>query len=352
MAAAMGWSRFETVNAIERAKTGAPELVYALLRQGSGRSSPTRFETACMSSIQAIPFVRAFDFEYGRLDQVSPLIQRVICHNPGSFTFTGTGTYIVGRPEPEAEVAVIDPGPLDDAHLEALLSAVRGRRVSHVLVTHTHRDHAPLARPFAARVGAPILTARPPVHKNHASGSLDEEEDDGFSPDTILAGGEVLMGDGWTLSALFTPGHASNHMAFALVEENALFCGDHVMGWSTTVVAPPDGDMGDYMRSLDAVISAGFETLWPTHGAPVTDPGPFLAAYCQHRLDREAQVLERLEAGNRTIADMVPTLYAAVDTRLWPAASLSIWAHLIKLVREGRVVAEDGPGLSGRYRLA
>lgn len=298
-----------------------------------------------------IPFVRDFDFAWGRIDRVSPLIRRVIANNPGPFTFTGTGTYIVGRDEPGASVAVIDPGPLNQAHLQALLEAVRGQTVSHVLVTHTHRDHAPLARPFADAVGgAPVLAARPPLRTIHASGALDEDDDETFAPDVILAGGEALRGDGWTIEALATPGHASNHMAFVLQDENALFSGDHVMGWSTTVVAPPDGDMTDYMASLDAVIARRFDTLWPTHGAPVTDPAPFLEAYRAHRLDREAQVLARLRAGDRTIAEMTPTLYAAVDRGLWPAASLSVWAHLIALVRQGRAAAEPEATLQALYR--
>jgi glyoxylase-like metal-dependent hydrolase (beta-lactamase superfamily II) len=246
-------------------------------------------------------------------------------------------------------VAVIDPGPPDDAHLLALLAAVEGRRVSHVLVTHTHRDHSPLARPFADRTGAPILAARPPVVTIHASGASEEGDDDAFQPDVILTGGERIVGDGWTLEALATPGHASNHMAFALIEENALFCGDHVMGWSTTVVAPPDGDMTDYMASLDAVIARDFAVLWPTHGAPVTDPAPFLAAYRDHRLAREAQILARLAVGDRTIGEMIPTLYAAVDRRLWPAAGLSVLAHLIKLAGEGRVTADPAPTLDATY---
>ena len=292
-----------------------------------------------------IPFVRDIDVAYGRRDQVSPLIQRVIANNPGPFTFTGTGTHIVGRDQPGAGVAVIDPGPADDAHLQALLKAVEGRRVTHVLVTHTHRDHSPLAHPFANATGATILAAKPPAQVTHASGPLEEDEDDDFAPDLILTGGEMIAGDGWTLEALFTPGHASNHMAFVLQEENALFSGDHVMGWSTTVVAPPDGDMADYMDSLDVVIAREFSALWPTHGAPVMDPAPFLLAYRAHRLAREAQVLERLAAGDRRIAEMIPTLYAAVGQRLWPAASLSVLAHLSKLVREGRVTADPAPAL-------
>ncbi|WP_420471026.1 MBL fold metallo-hydrolase [Brevundimonas sp. FT23042] len=298
-----------------------------------------------------IPFVREFEFEYGRADRVSPRIRRVVANNPGPFTFTGTGTYIIGRDAPGAGVAVIDPGPPDEAHLQALLNAVDGQTVTHVLVTHTHRDHAPLARPFVEAVGgAPILAAKPPARTIHASGSLDEEEDETFAPDAILTGGEQIRGDGWTLEAMATPGHASNHMAFILTEENALFPGDHIMGWSTTVVAPPDGDMTDYMASLDAVIARDFSTLWPTHGAPIREPVPFLAAYRAHRLEREAQVLARLAAGDRTIAEMVPTLYAAVDSRLWPAASLSVWAHLKALVRVGRVAADPEATLQAIYR--
>ena len=294
-----------------------------------------------------IPFVRQFDFEYGRCDQVSPLIRRVVAENPGPFTFTGTGTYIVGHDE----VAVIDPGPPDHRHLEALLEAVKGERVSHVLVTHTHADHSPLARPFAEATGAPILAARPPALPSLET-VAEEGDDASFRPDVVLTGGEVVSGPGWTLEAMATPGHASNHMAFALREENALFPGDHVMGWSTTVVTPPDGDMDAYLASLDAVAAQDFATLWPTHGPPVTEVAPFLAAYRAHRLAREAQILARLEAGDRTIGEMVPVLYAAVDRRLWPAASLSVLAHLIRLVRLGRVTSDGPVEMGSSFRLA
>ena len=294
-----------------------------------------------------IPFVKDFDPEYGLCRRVSPRIRRVVANNPGAFTFTGTGTYIVGN----GTVAVIDPGPDDGAHLEAKLAAVEGETVIHVLVTHTHRDHAPLARPFADAVGALVLAARPPARETHASGGLDEAEDQTFRPDVILNDGDRIAGPDWTLETLATPGHASNHLAFALIEENALFSGDHVMGWATSVVAPPDGDMGAYMDSLERVTARGFDTLWPTHGAPVTDVAPFLTAYKAHRLEREAQILARLAAADRTIAEMVPGLYAAVDERLWPAASLSVLAHLIDLVRRGVVVCDGEPGLASAFRL-
>jgi glyoxylase-like metal-dependent hydrolase (beta-lactamase superfamily II) len=299
-----------------------------------------------------IPFVRDFDFEYGRSDQVSPLIRRVVARNPGPFTFTGTGTYIVGR----GAVAVIDPGPADPEHLEALTQAVAGEQVTQVLVTHTHADHSPLARPFAARQGAPVFAARPPAALDHAAARLgartEEDADAAFVPDVVLEGGERLSGPGWTIEALATPGHASNHLAFALLEENALFCGDHVMGWSTTVVAPPDGDMGAYYQSLDRVAARGFATLWPTHGPPVAEPAPFLAAYTAHRRARERQILRQIEAGRATIAQMVPEIYAEVDPRLWPAAAMSVLAHLLHLHREGVVEAEPEPGPQARFRLS
>ncbi|HUH09805.1 MAG TPA: MBL fold metallo-hydrolase, partial [Brevundimonas sp.] len=232
-----------------------------------------------------------------------------------------------------------------------------GRTVSHILVTHTHRDHAPLSRALAEAVGgAPILAAAPHGPTLHASdqmdqASMDEDDDADFKADVILSDGDRVEGDDWTIEAMATPGHASNHMAFILREENALFSGDHVMGWSTTVVAPPDGDMTAYMASLDRVLARGFSTIWPTHGPAITQVAPFLKAYRHHRLEREAQIMARLAAGDETIAQMVPTLYAAVNQRLWPAASLSVLAHLIALVDRGVVAASPQPVLEARYRI-
>ena len=296
-----------------------------------------------------IPFVRDFDFSYGRPDQVSPLIRRVVAPNPGPFTFTGTGTYIVGR----GEVAVVDPGPAESAapaHLPALMQALAGERVTHILVTHSHLDHSPLARPLQERTGAPIL-GRAAVRPHTPLIPTEEGEETAFRPDRELADGERVSGPGWTLRALATPGHASNHLCFALAEENALLCGDHVMGWSTTVVSPPDGDMGDYLRSLDRVIESEFATLWPAHGPPVTQPAPFLQAYRAHRLDREAQITAALAGGPAPIAELVPKLYAGVDARLWPAAAQSVWAHLIHLRRTGQVLTDAEPELDAVYRL-
>ena len=293
-----------------------------------------------------IPYVREFEFAYGRPDRLSPLVRRVIAPNPGPFTFKGTGTYIVGH----GEVAVIDPGPDVPEHLEALLAALQGERVAAILVTHTHLDHSPLARPLAARTGAPVR-GLPAPRIEDAVVRLDEGQDRGFAPDALIADGERIAGPGWTLEAIATPGHASNHVCYALLEENALFSGDHVMGWSTTVVSPPDGDMGEYLRSLDKVAQRGFARLLPTHGPPVEDVAPFLAAYKAHRLQREAQVLAELGKGPARIPDMVPRIYADVDPRLHPAAAHSMLAHLIQLVREGRVLSDEGPGPGSLYRL-
>ncbi len=294
-----------------------------------------------------IPYVRELAFEYGRPDQVSPLIRRVIANNPGPFTYLGTGTYIVGA----GEVAVIDPGPDMADHLAAILAATAGERVSHILITHHHLDHSPLARPLAAATGAAIygcaVAARP------TRGEVDlEAGHDPFTPDVSVCGGATVAGKGWTLEAIPTPGHTSNHICYGLAQENALFSGDHIMGWSTTVIAPPDGDMGDYLASLELIKARRFSTLWPTHGPPVTDVGPFIDAYIEHRRERERQILARLAAGNARISVMVPTLYAAVDRRLWPAAAHSVLAQMIELVKSGRVACEGTPGLESDYRLA
>jgi len=294
-----------------------------------------------------IPYVREIDIEYGRCDEVGPLIRRVTANNPGPFTYKGTGTYIVGR----GEVAVIDPGPDMGDHLQAIEAAIPGERVSHILVTHHHLDHSPLAKPLSERTGAKVwgrAVAGPIVEDAVKL----EAGYDRFTPDIPLIGGEVIEGDGWTFEAMHTPGHTSNHICYALRQENALFSGDHIMGWSTTVVTPPDGNMGDYLRSLERVSERGFATLWPTHGPPIRDVAPFLEAYAAHRRDRERQILDRLAAGDTRIKVMVPTMYAAVDPRLHPAAAHSVLAHMIELVNSGRVVADGAPGLESEYRLA
>lgn len=296
----------------------------------------------------AIPYVREIDPAYEQSVEVSPLIRRVTANNPGPFTFLGTGVYIIGR----EEVAVIDPGPDDPAHIEALLNAVRGERVTHIFVTHFHMDHLPGAIPLSKATGAKIYASAQPTKKSTIAIKLDDDSDDTYKPDIAVNDGDVFTGPGWTLEAMTTPGHTSNHICFALREENAFFSGDHIMGWSTTVVTPPDGDMQAYLDSLDKVQARGFNTLWPTHGPPIRDVDHFLNEYRAHRLAREDQILERIRAGQSKIADMVPIMYAAVDKRLHPAAMHSVFAHMIRLTRAGVLKTDGEPAMDSAYRLA
>jgi len=295
-----------------------------------------------------IPYVRDIKFEYGKVDRVSPLIRRVIANNPGPFTFVGTGTYIVGEGQ---GVAVIDPGPEQPEHLQAILDAVAGETVSHILITHHHSDHSPLARPLAAATGATIYGCAVKEVVVQDTVRTEAGHDD-FRPDVSVCGGATIAGPGWTFEAIPTPGHTSNHICYALAEENCCFSGDHIMGWSTTVVTPPDGNMGDYMASLDTIQQRNFKTLWPTHGAPITEPGPFIDGYRAHRLDRERQILAQLAAGETRIVEMVPKMYVGTDARLYPAAGRSVLAHLIELVKDGRVKTDGAIGPNNAFHLA
>ncbi len=295
-----------------------------------------------------IPFVREMAFEYGVAQQVSPLVRRVVANNPGPFTYLGTGVYIIGH----GEVAVIDPGPTVDGHVEVLLKALEGETVSHIFVTHGHMDHSPAARPLAALTGATIYACGEPVKPTESEVRMEAGDDLGFKPDVEIEDGAVFEGPGWTIEAVFTPGHTSHHMAYALKEENALFPGDHIMGWSTTVISPPDGDMGDYLKSLEKVRDRNFDTLWPTHGPPVRDVRPFVEAYIDHRRGREAQILAQLAKGPSSIKAMVPIMYADVDARLHPAACHSVLAHMLQLVKEGRVLCADDPCVDSVYALS
>ena len=300
----------------------------------------------------AIPFVKDISFEYGRADRLSPLIRRVICNNPGPFTYTGSGTYIVGRDK--GPLAVIDPGPMNTAHLDALVAAIGGARVSDILITHTHSDHCGGARAFADRVGAPIRGAGPhPVREKHLDApALDEGADYAFRPDILLGDGRKIAGEGWTIEAVATPGHLSNHLCFALVEEQALFTGDHIMGWATSVVAPPDGDMGAYFESLDKLLAREDRIYYPTHGAPILKPNAFVRAVRTHRRIRDGQILDQLKKGRTRIKYIVPEMYADVDKRLHGAAALNVLAHLIRLVKTGAVTCDGEPGMGSEYRLA
>ena len=297
-----------------------------------------------------IPYVREIEFEYGDCDEVSPLIRRVVAKNPSAFTYKGTGTYIIGH----GDVAVIDPGPLLNEHVEALLRALEGETVSHILITHTHSDHSPAAKPLKALTGAATYGFGPHGSGQHGRDDVQVEEDGDmeFVPDVEVGHGDIIEGDGWTIECVYTPGHTSNHMCFALLEEKALFTGDHVMGWSTSIVSPPDGNMEQYMASLHLLLERDDEIYWPTHGPAITDPKPFVRSFIAHREDRERQIMEQLAAGRTRIQDMVPIMYAAVDRKLYPAAARSVLAHMEHLVARGAVRTEGRPTLSSDYRLA
>jgi glyoxylase-like metal-dependent hydrolase (beta-lactamase superfamily II) len=269
----------------------------------------------------------------GTAEQLEPLVRRVLAPNPSPFTFTGTESYIVGAGD---AVAVIDPGPDDPAHLEALLAAVGNAKVAAICCTHTHRDHSPAAAPLAARTGAPVIGCAP-LAIDDAGPRSDAPFDQTYRPDRVLADGESIAGPDWTLTAVTTPGHTSNHVCFALAESGALFTGDHVMGWSTSVVAPPDGDMAAYMASLQRLHDRDDTVYYPAHGPAVTNPRQLVRGMIGHRRQRERQILGQLANGPREIADMVPQMYKGVDTALWPAAGRSVLAHLIDLERQGRV---------------
>ena len=323
-----------------------------------------------------IPFVTLDDPRYGEAVQVAPLIRRVIARNPSKFTYHGTGTYIVGASERAGEVAVIDPGPISDSHRDALTAALAGQRVTAILVTHCHSDHSPLAAWLKQTTGAPTVAFGPHARSHgwveddtpeeldddetkasaaaEATGEAKVEEslDFDFTPDVRVADGAIAAtGDGWTLHAIHTPGHTSNHTCYWLDEQRALFTGDHIMGWSTTVITPPDGDMRDYFASLQRVKDLDPAMLWPTHGAPVTETRPFIEAFVQHRLDREAGVLRAVRDGVTMIPDMVKLLYVGVNEKLYKAAGRSVLAHLVKLIDDG-LVAHEGPqpGVTTRYR--
>jgi glyoxylase-like metal-dependent hydrolase (beta-lactamase superfamily II) len=270
----------------------------------------------------------------GELHPVEPLVARLLAPNPSPFTGTGTQVHLVGG----RELAVIDPGPDDVAHSAALLEAIGGRRVAAILVTHHHRDHSSATRALAAATGAPVLGASPAVRG--ASPAFDPD----YAPDVVLADGEAVAGEGWTLRALATPGHSSGHLCFALEGTGALFTGDHVMGWSTTVVAPPDGDMGEYLASLDKLKARDDRIFYPAHGEPVTRPLRLLRCTVAHRRQREAQLLRLLGEGPDDVAGLAARMYPGLDERLAGGARASVLAHLLLLERGGEVARAGTSG--------
>jgi glyoxylase-like metal-dependent hydrolase (beta-lactamase superfamily II) len=312
----------------------------------------------------AAPEFRTLDeVEYGSVSQLTPLIRRVVAENPSKFTYRGTGTYIVGH----GDVVVIDPGPQLDTHRAALAAALDGERVRAILVTHCHSDHSPLAAWLRDETGAPTIAYGPhprPEPGTEPVDATDDATDDGatddveieestdydFVPDIAAADGDVVVdAGGLTMTAVHTPGHTSNHTCWSLAEEGALFTGDHVMGWSTTVVSPPDGDMAAYVDSLRRVADRDDAMLWPTHGPPRDDGRRYVMSLIEHREARELGVLEAVRAGRSTIPQIVALLYADVREELHKPAGRSVWAHLDKLVAEGRVATEGASTLDGSY---
>ena len=296
-----------------------------------------------------ISFDRSVIEPTGQAITISPLVRRLVAPNGGPFTFTGTCTYLVGQ----GDVAVIDPGPELDAHLDALITAIGTARVSAIVVTHTHKDHSPLSRRLKALTGAPLIGCGP--HQaaralgEGETNMLDASADHDHMPDRLMQDGEEFEGEGFTLQAVATPGHTMNHLAFALREENALFSGDHVMAWSTSIVAPPDGSMGAYMASLERLMARDETIYWPGHGGPVKEPARFVRGLLSHRRMREATIAERVQAGDRYIVSIVEKLYAGLDPKLKGAAALSVFAHLEDMVARGLVRTEDGARLDGEY---
>jgi glyoxylase-like metal-dependent hydrolase (beta-lactamase superfamily II) len=299
-----------------------------------------------------IPFDKRFDLAPGHAEEVAPAVRRILANNPSPFTFKGTVSYIVGR----GKVAIIDPGPDDPQHVAALLDAVRGETVSHILVTHTHRDHSPAARALKAATGAPLLAEGPhrasrPLNIGEAT-RLDASGDVEFMPDHRLADGEMVVGSGWALEAVATPGHTANHMAYALRGTEILFAGDHVMAWATSVIAPPDGAMSDYMASLEKLTRRAETVYFPGHGGAVRDAPKFVGYFIRHRRAREEAILHRLAKGEADIPTIVRAVYIGLDPRLVGAAGLSTLAHLEDLVARRKVATEGASSIGGVYRLA
>ncbi|RCS23347.1 MBL fold metallo-hydrolase [Phyllobacterium salinisoli] len=297
----------------------------------------------------ALVLDNSFAPDYGNAVDVAPNIQRITVNNPGPFTFHGTNSYLVGHDT----LAIIDPGPEDEAHHAALMRAIAGRPVSHIFVSHTHRDHSPLAARLKDALGAVTISEgmhRParPLHLGEIN-PLDASADMDFKPDIAIADGAIIEGDGWAVRAVHTPGHTANHTAFALEGTGALFSADHVMAWATTIVAPPDGAMADYMASLDKLLARDDRLYLPGHGGSVTNPKTFVRGLRMHRRMRERAVLERIRRGDRTIPDMVRAIYRDTDPRLHGAAGLSVLAHLEDLVARGLVATDGNPALDGVF---
>ncbi len=293
----------------------------------------------------SIPFRREFEFEYGRVDQLSPAIRRVVANNPSPFTFHGTGTYILGT----GNVAVIDPGPADPEHIQAILAATAGERITHMLVTHTHNDHSPGCALLRQHCDARTYGFGP--HGAGAEIQVEEGGDMDFDPDERVTHGQIVEGDDWSVECVYTPGHTSNHICYQLREEGALFTGDHVMGWSTSVISPPDGDMAAYMASLDLLLQRDDRIYWPTHGPSIVETRRHVEAFIAHRREREDQIENCVADGIRHINDMVPRMYAELPEFMYPAAARSVLAAVICMVSSGRLRCDGEPTADAEYFL-
>ena len=289
---------------------------------------------------------------HGEAVEMVPGLVRVTCNNPSPFTFHGTNSYILGHDS----VAVIDPGPPNEAHLKALVDAIGGRTVSHIIITHTHMDHSPLAKPLAELTGAETFGEGPhrPARALNIGeiNALDASGDNDFVPDHVLTHGDIVDGDGWSLKSLFTPGHTANHLAFGWQGTDYLFPGDHVMAWATSIVAPPDGSMSDYMNSLEILLAEPQQTYFPGHGGRLENAHGFVRALRAHRKMRERAVLEQVMKGRETIPDIVSVIYRSTDKKLHGAAGLSVLAHIEDLVGKGSIVCEGAPSISNVYRAS
>ncbi len=298
----------------------------------------------------AIPFIYKYDLSYGEAQKLTPLIRRVTANNPSGFTFRGTCTYIIGK----GNVAVIDPGPLMQDHIDTLKQCLEGEKVTHIFITHTHGDHSPAAAPLKNYWDCKTYAFGPHGAGKIAEGvPIEEGGDMDFFPDVEVRHGDVIEGDGWTLECVYTPGHTSNHLCFALEEENALFTGDHIMGWSTSVIGPPDGDMTQYMDSLSLLLDRDDEIYWPAHGTCIENVKDFVQAFIDHRLEREQQILKCLDDNIKIIPEMVPVMYVDTDKSLHGAAAQSVLAAMERLVSKGRVLCSDEkPGIDSHYKMS
>jgi len=294
-------------------------------------------------------FRTKFDPEHGKAVDIADGIQRITAPNESAFTYRGTNTYILGADE----VAVIDPGPAIDSHFDLLIETLKGRTVSHIVVTHTHMDHSPLAAPLKEKTGAPIFAEGP--HRNSRDlhlgeiNSLDAAADRDFKADVIVKHGDMIEGKDWALETILTPGHTQNHACFAIKNTDMLFSGDHVMSWATSIVAPPDGSMEDYMNSLSVMMERKETIYFPGHGGRLEKAPEFVRALRAHRKMRETAVLSRIRAGDKTIPDIVKVIYKETDPRLHGAAGLSVFAHIEDLVTQGRVICDGPPALNSQY---